>query len=482
MTLRTSPAAAAIFAAAVLAGAAAVSFRATYEPDLWWHMAQGREIAGGHIVRTNLFSFTHPDYRQQYTSWLFDLGSYALWTHLGPAAVQTAQAAAIAALLWIVAAACRIRASMAATAAVMIFGWLIVEPRALPRPHVVSFAALAACMYLIERARETGLARPLRWTPLLVALWANVHVECVFGVAAIGLFGLGEWMKPRDLPRGEASRVMGIAAISLLATAATPYGTGLLKYLYENAFVPQVINIAEVLPPYLPAYRAFFTWVVAGGLLLLLHWRRVTLAEVLTIAPFAFLATRHLRMTPLLFVVAAPAVARAVDDLQRFRVDVRAVAVTAAVAALVLVRVPLSAMIHELGIGRAALMPPEFFSARAMQFARERHLTGPVFASMNLGGFVAWELYPSTRVFVDSRLQAYPPGHFRMTIDASRDGDAWASITAGVDWAVLSLPRVNELSGVGQFHEPEWRAVYHDQSTQIVVRRSGRFGDVQTKQ
>lgn len=37
-----------------------------------------------------------------------------------------------------------------------------------------------------------------------------------------------------------------------------------------------------------------------------------------------------------------------------------------------------------------------------MAFARERGLGGPAFTSLNLGGFVAWELYPSALVFQDA--------------------------------------------------------------------------------
>jgi hypothetical protein len=95
---------------------------------------------------------------------------------------------------------------------------------------------------------------------------------------------------------------------------------------------------------------------------------------------------------------------------------------------------------------------------------------------MNLGGFVAWELYPSARIFLDSRLQAYPASHFRAVIDASRNPAAWAAVTAGMDWGVLSIPRVNELSGIGQFREPAWGTAYEDAAIQIVVRRSGPYG------
>src|SRR6185295_826362 len=69
-----------------------ISFRSVYEADLFWHLAQGREVAAGHLVRTNLFSYVAPDYPQPYTGWLFDLILYGLWIAGGAVAVQLAQA------------------------------------------------------------------------------------------------------------------------------------------------------------------------------------------------------------------------------------------------------------------------------------------------------------------------------------------------------------------------------------------------------
>ena len=85
---------------AVLAAAAAVmSFRAVYEPDLWYHLAQGRENAAGRIVRENTFSFTAPEYRQQYAPWLFDASAYGAWRAAGGTGIQAIQAFLIAAAL-----------------------------------------------------------------------------------------------------------------------------------------------------------------------------------------------------------------------------------------------------------------------------------------------------------------------------------------------------------------------------------------------
>ena len=461
---------------AVAAAAGLISFRSMYEPDLWWHLAQGREAASGHLVRTNLFSFAYRDYPQPYTSWLFDLFAYVLWTRGGSAAIQAAQALLIAATLWLTALASRVRASCAATVAVCAFGWLILEPRALPRPYVFSFAAMAACVWLVERARATQSATPLLWLLPLVVIWANVHVECVFGIGLVGLFGLCEWIRPRTLPRGEAARVIGIATLAIACTAINPYGFGLLRYMYENSFVPQVISIAELQPPYLPNYRAFFAWAILGGILVALRRRMVTPAEAAAIAVFGLLGFRYLRLTPLLFLVSAPLVARCIDELKAYRVDRRAVAVTALVAAALMARVPVQDLARNLDMSRDALRPPGIFSERAMAFAREHGLQGPVFTSMNLGGFVAWELYPAALVFQDARLQAYPPAHFRAIIDASKSPDAWAGLTRGVDWAVVSLPRVNDLSGAGKFDPAEWGTAYRDEAIEIIVRRAGAYG------
>jgi hypothetical protein len=85
-------------------------------------------------------------------------------------------------------------------------------------------------------------------------------------------------------------------------------------------------------------------------------------------------------------------------------------------------------------------------------------------------------LYPSALVFQDARLQAYPAAHFRAIIDASKSPEAWARLTGGVDWAVVSLTRVNDLSGVGKFDPAEWGTAYRDEAIEILVRRSGAFG------
>ena len=477
-----------LWAAALVAAACLISFRSTYEPDLWWHLAHGRETAAGHFVRTNLFSAAYRDYPQSYTSWLFDLVAYFLWTRLGPAGLQALQALLIAASLALSAVACRLRSSTAATVAVCAFGWVVLEPRALPRPHLVSFTGLALTMYLIERARTSGSWRPLVWTVPLTVAWANFHLESVFGVAAVALFAMCEWAMPRSLSRADAQRALLTAVGCVAATLVTPYGFGLWQYTFENSGVPRLLDIAELRPPYLPNYRGFYTWSALVLAAYALRWRRVSLFDGAVVLLFGALGWRYLRLTPLLFFVSAPVIAQSIDAVdarvaaawQGLRpvrvVREHAVAVSAALLAVLLSRVSIPMLVGELQAGGTALEPADLFSSASMRFARAHQMSGSAFTSINLGGYVAWYLYPETQVFIDSRLQAYPPEHFRAIGHAAGDREAWDTLTQDVDWAVLSVPRLNPFSGTGQFDERFWGSAYRDQAIEILVRRHGRYG------
>lgn len=472
-----------LLAVLAVAAAAAISFRPVYEPDLWWHLAQGRENAAGHLVRTNLFNLRYAAYPQAYTPWLFDLGAYVAWRIAGGAGIQAAQAACLTLTLALTFVACRQRgASTAAILAVFALGLAVVEPRALPRPHLASFAGMAACVLLIERARRRGSARPLAAALPLVACWSNLHVEVFLGLLPLGVFAVTEWLRPASLSRGEAARALAIAAACGVATLANPYGWGIAHYLAENWRVPQILNIAELRPAYLPTYRPFFVYLAAASAAWLwrLRGRRpdaADLGDLATAAIFGALGARFLRFTPLVFIVSAPAVAAALTAACARGLDGRALLATALAATIATARQPL-VVFTRLGIGTRAVAPVEFFPPGFGRVLRETGLHGPVFTSLNLGGFVAWEMYPEAQIYQDSRLQAVPPEHFLATLRASRDPAAWERLLEGIDWAVISLPRPNELSGAGHFPETLWRPVFEDRAVRVVVRRGSPFDRV----
>jgi len=200
--------------------------------------------------------------------------------------------------------------------------------------------------------------------------------------------------------------------------------------------------------------------------------RRLALWELAVTVFFGALGWRYLRQTPLVFFATAPMVAMRLTKLAERGIDARAVLVTVLASAMFISRVPPTTFISNFRAGD--IFPSSFFSQTAIAFIRERGLQGPVFNSNNLGGWLAWKLYPQVRVFQDSRMQATPPEHVRRILDATSQ-EAWDSLVGGVDWAVVSTPRVNQLSGVGRFPVSTWATVYWDDAIEIVARRAGRY-------
>jgi hypothetical protein len=460
---------------AALAASAVVSFRWCYEADLWWHLAHGREIAAGTLPRVNLFSFTHPDFPQPSISWLFDLGVYGLWQAAGATGIQLGQTLVLFATLALLFAACRVRSDVAVSAAVVTFGFFVLEPRALPRPHTISFAGMAACALLIERAQARRSVAPLLVAVPIVLVWSNFHVESIFGVAFLGCFALGSLLESDAAERALGWRALLVTAACAAAVLVNPYGFGLVQYLVDNAGVPEVIRIAELQPPYLPNYAPFFVYLLAAAGSFLVHTRSFRVWEGLAAVLFTVLALRHLRFTPLLLCATAPVVAA------RFGADVgraRWLPVGALLLGLLTARLDPATFVRQLGVGLDAAAPSEIIPRGATAFARRVGLHGPLFNSMNIGGWVIWDLYPEARVFQDSRLQAYPPQHFRDIMAAHRSQERWNALVAGVDWAMLSVPRPNDLSGAGRFPNAEWATVYFDDAGEVVVRRQGAFASL----
>jgi hypothetical protein len=460
----------------VVALSAVVSFRSVYEPDLGWHLAHGRENLSGRLVRTNVFSSTAPDYRQRYTSWLSETAAYIAWRAGGDVGLQTLQASAIAGALTLTYLACRLSAGALPSLSLLILGFLVLEPRAIPRPHLASFVGLAAVGWLVQRRIASRSVKPMWWCVPVVALWSNLHSEVVFGVALVAIFAAGELVRPSALDRRQSARALAAAMACAVALLVNPYGWGLLLYLYENASVPQLLGIAELQPPYLPVYRGFFAYSAIALALLVSFPRRLTVWEVAAVGVFAAIGFRYLRLTPLVFFVTAPMVASRLAMMTTRGVDGRAMLVTVCAAAVLITRVPVTTMIAGMRLGGS--FPEVVFPTPALSFIKAHGLNGPVFNSHNLGGWLEWTEYPDVRVFQDSRLQAYPPDHFRAILDASRSQPQWDALTSGVDWAILSLARPNALSGVGRFPAATWATVYEDEAVEIVVRRNGRYGSL----
>jgi hypothetical protein len=343
----------------------------------------------------------------------------------------------------------------------------VIESRAMPRPYLVSwigFAVLAAAF-----TGALGEARRTMWlVPVAIALWANAHSEAVLGAVLVCIVAVCE----RD------RRWAVTAALSVLATLVTPYGWGLWRYLYENTAVPVVLRIAELQPPSLEGYAPFYVYLVVLGAALASAPRRLRLSEIAIVVFAAALGLRYIRFTPIVVFATAPMLSARIAWAVARGLDARAALVTAAGLFVVFAPASPARMASAWRVGEAALAPPGIYSRDAVSFIQAHRLDGPMFNSMNLGGYLDWTLGGGT--FVDSRLQAVPASWFEALTSAaaSEDPAVWAALVKDCDWAIVSLARQSDIGGVDRFDAAEWVPVFRDRAAEILVRRDGRYAEL----
>ncbi|MHC5057880.1 MAG: tetratricopeptide repeat protein [Planctomycetota bacterium] len=469
--------------------------------DTWWHLANGREVMQGRgIPRTNLYSFTEPDYEVTPTHWLFGLGAYCLHAVAGVNGLVVAKALVVAAAFTLAFGLARRRgAGGLAAAAVVALGVLAVSPE-----DAIAQGGRAA---RVLRVVFTKRNRPVLALAPLAALWANLHAGCLFGVGLVGIAAAGElvtWLVRRaklgaDAPDEDAARahaafrrgvILGIAALACaIFVMATPAGWGVYAYNLWH------VGLAEVVP--LKEFRAatpfdqpvFYLLVIAGAGALVIDRRHTRAGDAMAFVVFALLGIYAVRGIPNFVLVATPVVAPALTRTWKTlrtspRLGVRVGAYVRR-AALLLDRLPptavsLSIIVFPflatfasgkyriaLGVERG-LVPEGAAEFVEREVAHER----AVFNDLAAGGYLAWRWYPKRRIFIDGRTNAYPPELFRALYTGAPTRRRMERVFLERDVHIALVFHYgggNPLWPV--FDLEEWAVVHADETALVLARR-----------
>ena len=386
--------------------------------DIWWHLRVGQWIADHHTVTTNdPFSVYGQDKSWVAYSWLFELLIYGLYQVFGLCGFIVFRAGM----------------ALAVTAALHRFVAKR-EPRFLHAVGLTGLAVLAVAMLFKERPwlftilfsiftldtildLRAGRRGVLLWLlPLVFVLWANIHIQFVYGLLLLGLAcvvpALDHW-RGCEPPHDGAGRMwsagwwwlVGLTAACGLATLVTPYHVHLYRVIFEYASQPgpyRFINELKALE-----FREIPDWVM----LAFAAWATYTLGsrshqgyfDVLLLALTAFLAFRMRRdmwiviLASLYILSTRPR--EAVTEEQRFGWTTwRAVMVSGGVAVLI----GLIVVIRHISNANMERETAKLFPVEAAQFVADHDYSGPLYNDFNWGGYLIWRL-PQYPVALDGR-------------------------------------------------------------------------------
>jgi hypothetical protein len=240
------------------------------DPDLWWHLRTGQWVVEhGAVPATDPFSSYGQTQPWVAYSWLFEVLAYGCYAALGLRGIVllTAALAYLVSLLLYRLVARRIRSPLPA-AALTALALLTLTVLFSPRPWLFSmvfFLLTLDAVLCVQEGRDTWRFWLL---PAAYVLWANVHIQLIYGLALLAL----AWVAPLlTLPGGRVGgpprpfsrawyRLVGLFLLCLLATLVNPYHVRLYGVIWQYATQPVPYSIMLELQA--PKFREPSEWLM----------------------------------------------------------------------------------------------------------------------------------------------------------------------------------------------------------------------------
>jgi hypothetical protein len=459
------------------------------DPDFWGHLAYGRFFATqGAPGSPDPFAYTSAGCSWRAHEWLAQwllwqayhqagvLGLLALKCLLGGVAIyflgSTLRQCCPDPRLWV---------PLFLLTAGMVGRWFLF------RPQLFTFCFLAYYLSALH-AHLDGRSLPWKRLVLLMVLWANVHGGFLAGLGVLGL-GLGlrnvqrihqsgwRW-RPAGL---ELAPLAGAFLLCLAATLLTPFGGELWRYLATE--LTQEVN-HQYLDEWMPLWRPRHVWsaatfvflsglLLATGLLTLRRPRQIAGLPawlwLLSCAPLVFLACRSVRHVPVGVLWMAPVLARLLGAAAQVQGASRFWQ-RAWLATCGLIGIPvLLGSYFTLSDLRPRLVT-QGMPDKVVAFFRSQQLRGNVYAPLEWGSYLTWELYPQVRVALDGRnVTLFPPSLVRESLRFYLEGhgsDVPLHYPTDYLLAPAASPIVPRIC-----QDPHWRLLYADDQALLWARR-----------
>lgn len=408
---------------ALMAGVGATCFifkHSVLDMDIWWHLKVGDWILEHRAVpHTGIFSYTAASRPWIAYSWGYEVllsRAYAWFGLMGIAVFGVCLTFAVAlALFW----------ALHRLAGHFWTAWLlsIVVISAflfdiMPRPVFVSMVLFTVTLKLILEAQRSGNVRSLYWLPLIFFLWANLHIQFIYGLCVVALFVGINLMQRVAASHGfqlsfllssklSTAALLTILAGCALAACVGPYSYQLYQVVleYSKAQVPYSM-IIELQPLNFASWTQYVELLLASAGFFAVGWQKkldpfkAVLMTIASVAAFrTFRDAWFICITAALFIADFPA-EESPQNQRHQLLDYAGVTASLAVLLLLLAR---NTDFNSRGLDRAV---SSNFPVDAVNFVRKNPLPGPLYNSFDWGGFLIWYM-PQYPVAIDGRNDLY---------------------------------------------------------------------------
>jgi hypothetical protein len=456
-----------------------LAFRRINDPDVWWHLRTGQWIVTHHMIpREDPFSLTGGPWIAY--SWLFEVLLYGCYSALGLAGiVLLAATMSVAIILALHLLIQRARPPFWLELALLLPAVTTLLP-VLIQPRSWLFTLLFALieLHVLAAYRDGAPARCLLILPPLLAIWANMHVQFVYGVGLL-VFALTDAVirriiAPREKNDSRIVPLMMAGTAAVLATLINPYG------IYV---VQPVLDAIKMTDPFLYiselnalAFRVPGDWMVLALALataFTLGWRRILVPLPLLVFLFGCAVGFRAQRDVWLLTVGASwliACAFAGRDAEAFVLTRRrtiGLIGTIAVASVALASYGLSNT-------KLAASLRKTFPVAAVTAMEQHGSPGPVFNTYDWGGYLMWRL-PHLKVSLDGRNTLHGDARVWRSIRTWSGREGWDSDPDLVNSSTVIAPRIAALTSLLRL-DPRFSVVYEDELAVVFTRSQPALG------
>lgn len=390
------------------------------DPDVWWHLKVGDWILEHWAVPHNgIFSRTAADHPWVAYSWGFEilfsrayhwfglmgLGLFGVLLTLTIAYVQFWSLRRLSGSFW--------KAWLLSCCSLYSFLFTI-----MPRPVFVSILFYVVLVTVLLEANRSGSTKSLYWLPLMFLVWANVHIQFIYGLFVLGLFVTHQltlrWLEkisftPAALSQASlpAKPLVLIFVGCVLATLIGPYSYHLYQvvFLYSRSKYPYEI-IIELQPLSFRTGSNFVQLLLTAGGFCAIAWRKkLDLFKLALMIVASCLAFRTMRDCWFVSITAAAFIADfPTPEVERARGEsVTEGGVLLATLAFFLLVLSRNSGFNERMLDLAVSSE---FPVDAVNYIRRNPLPGPLYNNLDWGGFLIWYM-PQYPVAIDGRNDLY---------------------------------------------------------------------------
>lgn len=464
----------------------------SFDQDLGRHLKLGEIIwQTKSVPKTNLFSYTNPDFPFINTHWLFEVFVFFASQTIGLPALLILKIIIFLISIYLVLKIIPKENNILLLPIGFIFLHVLRERTEL-RPEIFSFLFTAGILYILEKYLR-GPTKLIYLLPAVQLLWINTHIYFFVGLTLQAIFLVHSGYQnlrfyqnvPESGNKGGNIKLLGLIFL-LSVTVSLINPNGLTGFLYplnvtENYGYTIVENQTMFLLESIGFRNPNFLFVKISLAIIILSvliafWKRKFEVKNILLAGFGMiLALMNVRSFPYLVFLSLPA------TLQNFGpIKDRFTKTLIFIFSGLLILESYFYLSGDYYRSKDDDSKPRLTLSesgkKALDFVVSHNLPNPIYNNFDIGSYIFYRGYPRYRVFVDGRPEAYPKEFFsQVYIPTQSDYSRFKNLEDKLEFKTIIFSITDQTPWGKAFlisvtKDSDWKTVYIDDFMIILVK------------